>query len=144
MDEQSSPVESKRTNPEILWDLVNTFTDEAQAAAKRKAIEQGYPLDRGDISFEETLINLSRNRDILRKSIEQNAVPQLPLKIQTTLIADVRKVSTHLVALISGNDTILPFEGAVDDLTASIWYSNLQNMSGQVLGLQEKLNQLKT
>ena len=39
---------------------------------------------------------------------------------------------------------MLPFESAVDDLTASIWILNRQNMSGEVLGLHEKLNQLKT
>jgi hypothetical protein len=144
MEEQLSPTDEKRTKSAILWDLVQTFSDEAQSAAKKKANEQGYPLDRGGIPFEETLINLCRNRDILLKSIESSAIPQLPLKIQNSLIADARNVSTHLAALIAGNDAVLPFESAVDDLTASIWYSNLQNMSGEILGLHEKLNQLKT
>ncbi|HEX9199363.1 MAG TPA: hypothetical protein VF865_07380 [Acidobacteriaceae bacterium] len=143
MADQTSPEQEKSTNSDILRDLAQTFSDEAQAAAKKRAIEQNYPLDRGDIPFEETLINLGRNRDVLLKSIEASALPQLPLKIQSSLIADARKVSAQLTALIGGTDAVLPFESAVDDLTASIWYSNLQNMSGEVLGLHEKLNQLK-
>ena len=127
MAEQPSPTDEKRPNSAVLWDLVQTFSDEAQVAARKKASELGYSLDRGEIPFEETLINFNRNRDILIKSIEASAVSLLPLKIQTSLIVDARKVGINLKALIDGTDAVLPFESAVDDLTASIWYSNLQN-----------------
>lgn len=36
------------------------------------------------------------------------------------------------------------YSEAVEDLTASVWYSGLQNLTGELLGLQRKLNQLKT
>lgn len=144
MPDQEPSAAPKPTNSAVLWDIAQTFSNEAQSAAKKKALELNYLLDRGDIPFEETLINLSLDRDVLLKSIETSALPQLPLKIQNSLVADARKVSTHLAALISGTDAVIPFGSAVDDLTADIWYSNLQNMSGEVLGLQEKLNQLKT
>ena len=105
MSEQSTP-QSKQGNSALLWDIVQTFSDEAQNAAQKKAIELGYSLDKGDIPFSETLINLSRNRDILLKSIENIALPQLPLKIQNQLIADARKVSTQLTLLVNGTDSV--------------------------------------
>ena len=144
MSEQAPPsIEKKLSNSESLRQIVLTFSDEAQAAAKRKAIEQLYPLDRGAIPFEETLINLSRNRDILLKSIDDGAIPQLPLKIQETILNDARKVSAQLSNLQNGSDSVIPFETTVDDLTSSIWTSRLENMSGVILGFHEKLNQLK-
>jgi hypothetical protein len=144
MSQETIPEETRRDNSATLWNIVQTFSQEAQAAAKNKAIELGFSLERGSIPFEETLINLSGNRDLLLASIESKALTLLPLKIQNTLIADAKKISGHLTALANGTDTVLPLENAVDDLTATVWYSNLQNMSGEVLGLQEKINQLKT
>src|SRR5579859_898396 len=143
MSEQAPPEASTRNNSSILRDIVQTFSYEAQIAARRKADELGYSLSRGAIPFEETLVNLSRNRDILLASINTGALPQLPLKIQKTLISDATNVATNLTAMVNGADSLVPLETAVDDLTATVWTSNLQNMSGEVLGLQEKLNQLK-
>jgi hypothetical protein len=143
MAEQSSPDGQKRENSTVLWETLQTFSDEAQSAAKKKAIELGLSLDRGNIPFEETLINLSKNRDLLIAAIEDSAVPQLPLKIQNQLLSETRKISTQLTQLVGGVDSIVTLESAVDDLTATIWYSNLQNMSGEILGFHKKQNQLK-
>ena len=74
MTEQSSPADERRPNSEILRDLVQTFSDEAQNAAKNRATELNYALDRGSIPFEETLINLGLDRDVLLKSIETSAL----------------------------------------------------------------------
>lgn len=143
MAEQTSPDEQKRDNSTVLWEIIQTFSDEAQTAAKKKATELGFSFDRGSLPFEETLINLSRNRDLLIAAIENAALPQLPLKIQNQLISDARKISTQLTQLTSGVDSIVTLESGVDDLTATIWYSNLQNMSGEILGFHKKQNQLK-
>jgi hypothetical protein len=53
------------------------------------------------VPFEETLINLGHNREVLLKSVEDSAIPQLPLKIQIGLVAEARKVSTQLTALLA-------------------------------------------
>lgn len=144
MAEQESPDEEKRENSTVLWDIVQTFSDEAQATAKKKAIDNGFSLTRGEIPFEESLINLSHSRDLLISSIEDGALPQLPLKIQNQLIADAKRVSAQLTQLLNGADSVVALGSAVDDLTATIWNSNLQNMSGEILGFQKKQNQLKT
>ncbi|WP_353072458.1 hypothetical protein [Tunturiibacter gelidiferens] len=144
MAEQSSPDEQKRDNSTVLWETIQTFSDEAQTAAKKKATELQFSFNRGTIPFEETLINLSRNRDLLIAAIEDSALPQLPLKIQNQLISDAKKISSQLNQLTNGIDSIVTLESAVDDLTATIWHSNLQNMSGEILGFHKKQNQLKT
>ncbi len=144
MAEQSSPDQQKHDNSTVLWEILQTFSDEAQSAAKKRAIELEFALDRGNIPFEETLINLSKNRDLLIAAIEDSALPQLPLKIQNQLLAEARKISTQLTQLTSGVDSIVTLESAVDDLTATIWYSHLENMSGEILGFNKKQNQLKT
>jgi Mg2+ and Co2+ transporter CorA len=52
-------------------------------------------------------------------------------------------VSQALTSLVNGTDTALALEDSVDDLTSSIWQYNLQNLSGEVLGFTQKMNQLK-
>jgi protoporphyrinogen oxidase len=52
-------------------------------------------------------------------------------------------VSQSLTSLIGGSDTIQAIEDSVDDLTSAIWQYNLQNLSGEVLGFSQKMNQLK-
>jgi hypothetical protein len=126
-----------------LWDVIQTFSNEAQNAAKRKASEQGYSFERAEIPFEETLINLSHCRDVLVQAIESTAIIQVPLKIQRQMLSDVTKVSTQLQALVNGIDAVVPFTSAVDDLVSTVWYSRIEDIHGEVLGLQIKLNQLK-
>ena len=143
MSDEIVPIE-KHDIPASLLDVVESFSTEAQAAALRKAKELGLDLKKGTIPFDETLINLSNNRDVLSDAVKAGKIPQLPLKVQISLLSDARKASLHLTALGNGTDAILPLENAVEDLTATVWQSNLQLLSGEVLGLQTKLNQLKT
>jgi uncharacterized coiled-coil DUF342 family protein len=46
--------------------------------------------------------------------------------------------------LVNGTDAVVNLEDAVEDLTASIWQFNLHNLSDQVLGFHNKMNQLKS
>src|SRR5215475_4380082 len=82
MSDQLDTTQKHEPSRNQLWDVIQTFSDEAQNAAKRKASEQGYSLDRAEIPFEDTLINLSHCRDVLVQAIESTAIVQLPLKIQ--------------------------------------------------------------
>jgi hypothetical protein len=143
MPDQEDVKQEQGPSRNQLWDVIQTFSAEAQNAAKRKATEQGYSLERAEIPFEETLINLSHCRDVLVQAIESTAIVQLPLKIQRQMLADANKVSTHLQALVNGTDAVLPFTSAVDDLISTVWYSRMEDIHGEVLGLQKKLNQLK-
>lgn len=143
MPDQQEIKQEQEPSRNQLWDVIQTFSDEAQNAAKRKASEQGYSLERAEIPFEETLINLSHCRDVLLQAIESTAIAQLPLKIQRQMLADAHKVSTHLQALVNGTDAVVPFTSAVDDLISTVWYSRIEDIHGEVLGLQKKLNQLK-
>jgi hypothetical protein len=144
MPEQEVPSSESRSNSDVLWDFVNTFSDEAQVAARKKATDSSFRLDRGEIPFDETTINLSQDRDLLLKAIHDEAIPKLPLKLQRQLLTDARNVSNQLSAMLAGTDAVVQFISAVDELTTTIWYSNLQNMSGEILGFYEKLEQVKT
>jgi hypothetical protein len=64
--------------------LANTLSNEMQTAAVKKARELGFDLQRGRLSLEETLINLSHNRDLLIDAAQKSKLPQLPLKVQYT------------------------------------------------------------
>jgi hypothetical protein len=127
-----------------IWDAATTLTPEAQEAALKKAEELGYDLNRGRIPLAETLINLNHAREILLDITEKKKLSELPLKLQYSLLAQVQRVSQILLSLISGTDAVLALEDSVDDLTSSIWQYNLQNLSGEVLGFAQKMNQLKS
>jgi methyl-accepting chemotaxis protein len=142
MNNEILPIK-KSDIPDLLLDVVESFSAEAQQAALRKAKEMGFDLNKGNIPFDETLINLSQNRDVLREAVKMGKIPQVPLKIQNSLLSEAKKTSLHLTALANGTDTVLQLENAVEDLTTTVWESNLQLLSGEILGLQTKQNQLK-
>ena len=133
-----------RNISQALSDTIATLSDDAQQVTLRKAKELGFDLNKGVIPFDETLLNLTNNRDVLLDAIEKNRLTQLPLKIQQGLLADAKKVSTQLASIALGSDSIIPLENAVEDLTASVWSSGLQHLSGELLAFARKMNQLKT
>ncbi len=124
--------------------VASTLTVDMQSAAIKKARELGFDLSRGRLSLEETLINLSSIRDVLLDAAEKNKLIHLPLKLQYTLYSQALKVSETLTTLVNGTDAVQALEEVVDDLTSSAWQYNLHNLSEEVLGFQQKMNQLKT
>ena len=129
--------------PQKLWEVVTTLIDGMQQAAMRKAQDSGFDLEAGQIPFQETLINLSHDRDVLRDAIEKSRIVQLPLKLQYRLLAEATKVKSQLEALAGGTDSVLALESAVEDLSATIWQFSLQNLSPEVLAFESKMNELK-
>ncbi len=75
-----SPLPSKEDVPKAIWRIANSMSDEAQNVALNKAREMGFDLAKTRISLEETLINLSKARDVLLDAVEKTKIPQLPLK----------------------------------------------------------------
>src|SRR6267378_2978181 len=140
----SSPaLPQKEDLPKEIWKVATTLSDEAQNAALNKARALGFDLTKGRIPLEETFINLSHNRDVLLDAVAKNKLAQLPLKLQYALLLQTQKTSETINALVSGTDSLLVLEDAVDELTSLIWQYNLHNLSDQVLGFHTKMNQLK-
>jgi len=133
----------KQDLPKELKLVVTTLSDDAQNAALRKSQELGFDTTKGIISLEETLINLSSARDILLDAVDKGRLTQLPLKLQYSLLDQPQRAAQSLTALINGTDAVVNLANSVEDLTASIWQFNLPNLSGEVLGFQNKMNQLK-
>jgi len=140
----SSETPTKEELAKELQRVLNTLTEEAQHAAIRKVSELGFDPNKGRISLEETLINLTQGRDILLDAIKKSKFAQLPLKLQFTLFDQVQAVARELTALVNGTDAVLNLDTAVEELNASVWQFQLHNMSDQVLGFQSKMNQLKS
>jgi hypothetical protein len=140
----SSALPQKQDLPKEIWKVATTLSDDAQNAAMRKARELGFDLTKGRISLEETLINLSHNRDILLDAADKHKLVQLPLKLQYNLLAQTQKISESLTALVNGTDALLTLEDSVDELMSLVWQYNLHNLSEEVLGFHNKMNQLKT
>jgi DNA repair exonuclease SbcCD ATPase subunit len=139
----TNPLPPKESLAQQLRRVAATLTDDAQNAALRKSKELGFDTNKGMISLEETLINLSEARNILLDAVDKGQLAQLPLRLQYALYEMTKSISQELTSLANGTDEITNLVDAVEDLTAEIWRSNLRNLSGEVLGLQNKLNQLK-
>jgi hypothetical protein len=137
----SSP--EKQDIPKELWRVANTLTQEAQEAAMRRCKELAFDINKGRISLEETLINLSHARDVILDAVDKSKITQLPLKLQSSLLDQLRLAGEELTSITNGKDASVPLEAAVEDLTASIWNYQLHSLSGEVLGYQSKMNQLK-
>ena len=123
--------------------IAATLTDDAQNAALRRCKGLNFDTNKGLISLEETLINLSSARDILLDAAEKGKLMQLPLRLQYSLYEQTQRIAQQLTSLVNGTDEIVNLVDSVEDITASIWQYNLHNLSGEVLGLHNKMNQLK-
>jgi hypothetical protein len=140
----SSNTPGKEELPNELRRVLNTLSEDAQRAAIHKCGELGFDPNKGRISLEETLINLTQARDILLDASDRGKFVQLPLKLQYALYDQVQSVARELSALVNGTDAVLNLDSAVEELNASVWQFQLHNLSDQVLGFHSKMNQLKS
>jgi len=129
---------------EKIWNLLTTFTQEAQQAAVSKCAELGYDQNRGRVTLAESYINLQAGCDILRDAIEKQKLIQLPITVQDLLAGLLESISKAQTNLTAGTDEVVVLVGEIEKLNAAIWQYGLHNLSEEVLGYQTKLNALKS
>ena len=117
----------KQDVPGDLHRIVTTLSNDAQNAALRRCQELGFDTNKGKISLEETLINLSQAREILLDATDKGKLTQLPLKLQYTLLSQSEKAAQALTALVNGTDAVVTLRTRSEP-TASIWQFNLQTL----------------
>lgn len=127
-----------------MWEILTTLTEESKKAALAKCVELGLDTNRGKVSLDESYINLNAAAIILKDAIEQKKLIQLPITIQTDLVAILESIAKHQTNLIAGSDEVINLSSAIEKLNTTIWQYGLHNLSNEVLGYQTKLNQLKT
>lgn len=128
---------------EKIWELLTTFTEEAQTAALDKCTENGLDIKRGVVSLDESFINLNSAKAILIDSIEKRKLIQLPISIQKNIYSILESISRSLTNLINGTDEIENLSNHIEQLNVSIWQYGLHNLSDELLGFLNKMNQLK-
>jgi hypothetical protein len=126
-----------------IWEKLNSLTGDAQNAAIAKAKELNFDLNKGFISFDESLINLNADVATLRDAIEKRKLQQLPLSIQKLLHDDLEKISRFLAGLISGTDEVINLVESIEALHTNIWKLGIEKLSDEYLGYQTKINQIK-
>ncbi len=127
-----------------MWEILTTLTEESKKAALAKCVELSLDTNRGEVSLDESYINLNAAVIILKDAIEQRKLIQLPITIQTVLVAILESIAKHQTNLIAGSDEVINLSNAIEKLNTTIWQYGLHNLSNEVLGYQTKLNQLKT
>lgn len=127
-----------------MWEILTTLTEESKKAALAKCVELSLDTNRGEVSLDESYINLNAAVIILKDAIEQRKLIQLPITIQTVLVAILESIAKHQTNLIAGSDEVINLSSAIEKLNTTIWQYGLHNLSNEVLGYQAKLNQLKT
>jgi hypothetical protein len=126
-----------------LYKLLTTFTEESERAAFAKVTELGLNPNSGAVPLDESFINLRACRDILIDAIEKEKLIQLPITVQQTLLKNLSEISRAQASLLAGTDEIANLTGAIEQLNTAVWTYGLHNLSPEVLGYQQKLNQLK-
>lgn len=127
-----------------IWNLLTTFTQEAQQAAVSKCAELGYDPNRGRVTLVESYINLRAGCDILRDAIDKQKLVQLPITVQDVFVGLLESISKAQTNLTAGTDEVVVLVGEIEKLNTAIWQYGLHNLSEEVLGYQTKLNTLKT
>ncbi|MBU2444941.1 MAG: hypothetical protein KJ666_05135 [Bacteroidetes bacterium] len=128
---------------EKMWEILTTFTEESQKAALDKCNELGFDTKRGVVPLDESFINLNAARHILADAIEKRKLIQLPITVQKALLSHLESISRSLSSLISGADEVENLSNYIEQLNTAIWQYGLHNMSDEVLGFLNKMNQLK-
>lgn len=128
---------------EKIWEVLTTFSSEAQQKAISRCEELGFDQSRGVVSLSESYINLNSATNILKDAIEQNKLIQLPISIQNFLWTTLANIQKYQVSLASGADEVVNLCEAIEKLNTQIWQYGLHNLSEEVLGYQTKLNQIK-
>lgn len=129
---------------ERIYELANTFSEEAQKSALDKCAELNLDTAKGELTLEESFINLNVSRLLLIDAIEKEKLIQLPITVQNAIVAQLEKISTSLTKLHAGGDEIANLVVQIEALNTAIWQYGLHNLSEEVLGYQSKLNQIKT
>ncbi|NOS94059.1 MAG: hypothetical protein HOP30_19250 [Cyclobacteriaceae bacterium] len=126
-----------------LLEILNTITDDSQNGVIKKCEEFGFDPNRGDVTLNESFINLNQSRDIIKDAIGKNKLTQFPLTVQRTILQDFENVVSFQSTLVSGTDQVVNLVNAIEQLYTDIWRFGVQNLSGEVLGYTTKMNQLK-
>jgi chromosome segregation ATPase len=126
-----------------IWTILTTLTEEAMAAALRKGEELGFDPNRGIVPLQEGFVNLASARDVLEDAITKQKLIQLPISVQREILSNLQAISKSLQGLSAGTDEVVNISNSIETLNTSIWKYGLHNLSGEVLGYQQKLNQIK-
>jgi chromosome segregation ATPase len=125
------------------WEVLSRLSDEALNAVREAADQKKFDKSRGIVGLDESLINLTSSRNLLRDAIEKNSLQQLPLSLQKRFFSDLSQIQESVGLLSNGTDEIVVLTDRIETLNSDIWRFGLHNLSNQVLGYQTKLNQLK-
>jgi len=126
-----------------IWEILTTFTDESQKAALDQCTEKGFDIKRGMVSLDESFINLSNAKNILSDAIQRRKMIQLPISVQKVLLSQLESISRSFTNLINGTDEIENLSNYIEQLNVAIWQYGFHNLSDEVLGYLDKMNQLK-
>jgi hypothetical protein len=128
---------------EKMWEILTTFTEESQRAVLDKCDELGFDIKRGIVSLDESFINLTAARHILADAIEKRKLIQLPFTVQKVLLSHLESISRSMSSLIGGSDEVVNLANYIEQLNTAIWQYGLHNLSDELLGFLNKMNQLK-
>lgn len=126
-----------------IWEILTTFTEESQKAALDQCVEKGFDTKRGVIPLEESFINLSAATNILSDAIQKEKLVQLPITVQKIILTHLEAISRSLTSLTGGTDEVENLSNYIEQLNVSIWQYGFYNLSDEVLGFLNKMNQLK-
>ncbi|MEW5794905.1 MAG: hypothetical protein AB1772_00965 [Candidatus Zixiibacteriota bacterium] len=126
-----------------IWPILTTFSEEAIAAALGKCEELGFDKTRGEISLEESLINLKNMKALLEDAIQSKKLIQIPLSIQNSIHGELTAISKALVSLAGGVDEVVNLSSSIERLFTLTWQSRLQDLSGQTAVYKDTENRLK-
>ena len=128
---------------EQIWEILTTLTEDAQSAALSKSESLNLDQNKGIVSLNESFINLTSATNLLKDAIEKRKLIQLPYSIQKIIHTQLEAISKSLISLMNGSDEIINLTQNIENLNLTIWQYRLNDLSKEVLGYNEKLNQLK-
>lgn len=129
---------------EMIWEQLDALTEESKQAALLKCTESEFDANAGAVTLDESYVNLADDKQVLRESIENRKLVQLPITVQRQLKAALDNVVKFERELAAGTDQVVNLVGAIEQVHVAVWQYRLGHMTEQLVGYETKSNQLKT
>ena len=126
-----------------LFKALTPITQDIRKRVLDKCKELNFDTKTGLVSLDESLINLIDIRNILVDAIEHRKLIQFPITIQKDITSILNELTKFIEGLNAGTNHVENIVNAIEKLNVYMWQYGFHNLSEQVLGYHEKMNQLK-
>ena len=128
---------------EELYKALTPITQDLRRKILAKCKEADFDGNIGQVPLDESLINLIEIKSILIDAIEKKKLVQLPITIQKQLALSLTEITKFTEGIFGGTNHVENIVNAIEKINVLVWQYGFHNLSDQILGYLNKMNEIK-